>query len=322
MPRFPLTGLSSMGIPGCLILMISAGPEAVVSRTLIQNQVIDGEAIRDLKVMLVAQVNSDRTGSGLPPVEYLEELSKPADAHCGEMLKMNYVNHWNQAGQKPYMRYSLAGIPDHTAENIGSLWSSNFQLTHESLRKEIISLHQGFMGEKSPNDGHRRAILDPYHTHVGIGLAFDRTGIRMIEVFVNRYVALDPVPSRAKLTDRLLLRGRVLARGYKVQGITAYFEPPPVMQSLSDLRTPGSYGLPDEERVMRPRLPQNLHYDDGSQGTVELSGGRFTCPISFFRRSAGVYTFVVWIEQENQAKPAFMATNICIVVGDAHQSRE
>ncbi len=82
------------------------------------------EAPRDVKLRLVEQINADRQAAGLDAVEFSEELSKAADAHCQEMLAEDYTSHWNRAGWKPYLRYAQAGIRDATSENIHSVWAA------------------------------------------------------------------------------------------------------------------------------------------------------------------------------------------------------
>ena len=50
------------------------------------------------------------------------------------------------------------------------------------------------MIEKPPHDGHRRTILDPHATHVGIGLAWEKGEFRIAQEFVRGH----PLPPDAR----------------------------------------------------------------------------------------------------------------------------
>jgi len=282
-------------------------------------QEITDEAIRGLKLKLVDRINIDRRAAGVPPVAFLDELSIPADEHCREMLAFDYTSHWNRTGLKPYMRYSLAGITDHTSENIASLFDTRFDPTLSQLEKETANRHDSFMSEKPPADLHRKAVLDPRHTHVGIGMAFGRNRLKLIEVFAHRYVRINPLPSRVNLSDKLLLSGKILVEGFEVQGISVFYEPLPEKRPIEILRALRSYGLPDDRQTNRPMLRKPYFYEDGSMGDVQIRGSDFTCPISFYRNKPGVYTIAVWLKGAGGSaaatSSAFMATNICIFVG-------
>src|SRR6266705_3595409 len=63
------------------------------------------------------------------------------------------------------------------------------------VQKMLMESHERFLAEKPPMDGHRHAVLDPGHTHVGIGLAVVKGEFTMAEEFVNRYVRLSSLPA-------------------------------------------------------------------------------------------------------------------------------
>ena len=164
------------------------------------------------------------------------------------------------------MRYSQEGILDQTSENILSMDSTRFEVSLESLRQEMAVRHQSMM--------------------VGIGLVFSDRGIRLIEVFADRYV----------------------------QAGSVFHEPKPRPLSLAELGATYSYSLPDDERVLRPTLPDGLRYasPDGGTGEVEMQDQHFSCPIPLGKVS-GVYTVRIWVQRKFDAR-AFLATNISIFV--------
>ena len=262
--------------------------------------------------MVVEFINQDRKKASAPPVAYSESLSLLADQHCWEMLREGYASHWNRAGWKPYMRYSQSGITDHTSENISSMNSTRFEVSFDSVKAELTARHEGLIGEQPPYDSHRRNILDPHHTHVGVGMAYSTAGLRMIQIFVRQYVSLEPIPRKQEPSSSVQLKGKVLQPGYQLQVISVFYEPLPEEMSLAKLMGTYSYGLPGDERIYRTRLPSIMRYADGTRGSVEVRGRSFSQTIKIPARR-GVYTLVVWLEKESETK-GFMATNATVFV--------
>jgi uncharacterized protein YkwD len=253
---------------------------------------------RETKFRLVNVINEDRSKEGLAPVKFSEELSRVADAHCREMLREGYTSHWDRAGWKPYLRYAATGLGAYTSENIGSLWETSFPSDAENVWGNLLYAHRSFMEEKFPNDGHRQSILDPKNMFVGIGVAYDGRGMRMIEVFGTRAAELDPLPLRAKLHDALQVRGRLLSEGLSLMSISVFYEPLPRPMTLGELRATSSYGLPEEEERERPKLSEREMYADRIKGTVEIDPrGVFRVPLTFWKRQPGVYTVAVWVRR-------------------------
>lgn len=275
--------------------------------------IVPTDNLRDLRLRLVEEINRDRRAAGLQPVEYSEQLSRAADAHCIEMLRDGYASHWNRAGWKPYMRYSFAGIRSFTSENVWSLWTSNLNTSPDSLWNEILAGHRSFISERPPNDGHRQSILNPRQTHVGIGLASDPYGIRLIELFGARYAELQPLPARATLQDKLRIEGQITGRNVALFAVGIYYEPLPQTMFRQDLRVTGSYGLPEENEMERVRLSQ-ARYTDGGEGSIQVDkAGRFSLPLRFWKKLPGVYTIVVWIHESGSNK-AFLGAMTSVFV--------
>jgi uncharacterized protein YkwD len=278
-------------------------------------QQITAETVHRLKMELVDQINHDRREENLQPVAFFEELSLLADEHCREMTESHYVSHWDRAGLSPYMRYSSKGITDFVAENIGSYWSTRFQLSTENLRKEIRARHESFMAERPPSDLHRQTVLNSAYTHVGIGLAFDDNGVSLIEVFAARYVMVEVLPLHARRSDKLRLVGKVLSSRYEVYSVSVFYDPTPTLLSANELNGRGSYQLPDDQVSILLRLSGSMIYADGSRGDIVIGpGGSFNCPILFRGQRSGVYTVAVWIRNKKSQEEPFMVTNISIFV--------
>ncbi len=265
--------------------------------------IVSGRQVPDaLRHRLVEVINLDRAAAGLAPVSFSAALSAAADAHCTEMLREGYTSHWNRDGWKPYLRYAQLGIRDYTSENIWGVVQTGFGVSAEEVRAELERGHRNFMSEVPPNDGHRQSILGRHHQTAGIGIAYNATGLRMIELFASRRADLDDLPRRANRRDTLAVRGRLPTGGWDLFAIAVYYEPPPLPHSLLELQATGSYGLPEEQMTERPLL-SGRYYTDGTQGTVNINVMReFTSPLRFWKNRPGVYTVVVWV-REGSAKP-------------------
>lgn len=265
------------------------------------------DAILSLKLKMVERINLDRAKHGLPPVKYDPLASKVGDAHCREMLEWGYVSHWNRKGWKPYLRYAQAGGDDFNTENLSvSKYYSSTPGDHINVREAIFNNHRDMLKERPPNDGHRKNILDPYHTHVGIGLAFDRNRVYMAQEFLNRYVEFKPpFPRRVHLRDQVTVSGKVLSKSYTVQSISVFYEPLPQPMTVEVLNKTGTYALPKERYDLLPRLEPGMFYKKGGRGDIVLRGRGFKCALPFFREEAGVYTVVVWVRDgHGQVLPA------------------
>jgi hypothetical protein len=92
--------------------------------------------------------------------------------------------------------------------------------------------------------GHRDNILDPAHTHVGIGMAYDSsTGqFRLAQEFTNQYVQLkQPLPAEANLGDKVLISGHLAGDGLSDALLNLAYEPFPNPMSLEALAQTHTY---------------------------------------------------------------------------------
>ena len=74
------------------------------------------------------------------------------------------------------------------AENSVS-WRTTGALFQEPALELALEGEAAMMAEKPPDDGHRRTILDPGVTHVGVGWAQGGGEFRMAEEFMTRRLA-------------------------------------------------------------------------------------------------------------------------------------
>src|SRR5476649_2269380 len=155
------------------------------------------EARITLRQEIVHLINRDRQAGGLAPVELDVEASAIADSYCRNQIANGTTGHFTTDGYAPYMRYSFAGGNDGVSENAAA-WSANYRFTDRAAYQMARRSEEAMMAESAPHDGHRRTILDPSATHVGIGLAWDKGEFRMTQEFIRRYVSWSrPLPRSA-----------------------------------------------------------------------------------------------------------------------------
>jgi len=260
---------------------------------------------------LLNQVNIERAEAGLTSLKLDGLACAVAQKHATEMARNSFLSHWGLDGRKPYHRYSFAGGVDAIQENDAAI-NTNTPIASDEVPIHLMSMHRSMYEEAPPNDGHRKAILNAIHTHAGFGYADYGFCVRLCEVYLARYVAIDPYPVIASPRDQIVLSGRLLHPSYSLEAIDVFYEPLPAPPDKAWLRLPRPYGLPDERESYVPKLPPNYIYRDGSKGSIELQGGgRFRVPIRLSRKEPGIYTAVGWVARSAK-ETAFPATQVCV----------
>jgi uncharacterized protein YkwD len=278
-----------------------------------------------LRQHILKLINRDRRLYNLPPVQLDLDGSIAGDRYCERQIANGTNGHFTTDGVPPYMRYSFAGGNDGVSENAAA-WSANYTFNDRALYEMSRRSEDAMMAEMAPDDGHKKTILDPHATHVGIGLAWDRGEFRLVHEFVRRYLQwTKPLPRHATLADTITTAGRPLP-GAKVDAISVHFEPVPESMPAHVANAFDSYSLPDRRKDYLPRLKQDVRlnqngtlemvrreYANGSRGDFYLGkAGDFTFTVPF-TEGAGVYTVVVWMRREGATAP-FAASNVSIQV--------
>jgi uncharacterized protein YkwD len=264
-----------------------------------------------LRAEMLRMINRDRARFGLAPLELDPDASAVADTYCKLQIRNHTSGHFTLDGQAPYMRYSFAGGNDGLSENAAA-WSANFGFSDRALLDMMRRSQEAMMNEVAPHDGHRRSILDPHATHVGIGVAWEGGEFRIAQEFIRRYIDWQrPLPRAARTGERAFFSGRA-KKGYDVEAITVHHEPLPQALTVSAANHIASYSLPNTRREYLPRDD----YSDGRRGDFPLAGdGSFTFDVPF-PDGPGIYTVVVWVRAHG-ARETIAASNISIRVEGA-----
>jgi uncharacterized protein YkwD len=190
---------------------------------------------------MLTLVNEARSQAGLNAVEWDSFAAEVAQKHAQDMARNKFFSHWNMSGFGPDHRYVQAGGSELAMENISTYWygyEDGSPAEIEDFDAVVRNAQDGLMN--SP--GHRRNILDPDHTHVGVGFAYNAdTGTFMLaQIFLNRYIRLNPLPEVASPGDLIEISGELLMASTSPL-LNIAFEPSPQPMSVVELNQTTSY---------------------------------------------------------------------------------
>ena len=203
------------------------------------------------KRLLFERINRDRLRHGVPAVSWEPRAALVGDLFCLDAALTGSAGHWDMQGRAPYLRWGLAGGVAYHAQNAAA-WSLASGRFDGPVGEMLIQSHESMMAETPPHDGHRRLLLDPAYTHVGIGLAVVGRQFRLSEEFTRVAFEWIAVPSQPLRAGSLAtMAGRPLP-GWQVGLVEVRFEPPPKPLSLLEIEARSSYGYPPTVRTMYP----------------------------------------------------------------------
>ncbi len=140
--------------------------------------------LSQLRVELVNALNQHRASNGLPALVQDPTAQLAAQFQAEEMLQTGQLSHEDSTGRSPMVRFeSYGGKAMFYGENIG--YRKPGVLDPVLLWQVLAQLDRAMMAEVPPNDGHRRNILSPHYSGVGIGVAVGAKGVYMSEDFVG-----------------------------------------------------------------------------------------------------------------------------------------
>jgi len=173
------------------------------------------------------------------------------------------------------------------------------------------------VNEQPPNDGHRRNILDPHHTGVGIAIAVGKNGVAMAQEFTNHYGTFSLVPVQAAPGTKATLTGRIQP-GYKLLAVYATWEQLPQPMTREQLLQTHSYSDPPEENLHFWAKPQgNGYYIQTVGGKLFAKNivvdyqGNFSLSIPLYNRRSLDYV-AVEIAPNNNLEDRFYAAQFVV----------
>ena len=239
---------------------------------------------------LLSIVNRDRAAEGLSPVVMDQSAHRAGQVHADDMARFGYTAHWGTDGSVPEQRYTEAGGEHLVFENAACFFDGeereldpNPSFSAESLDR----IQKAFMDEVPPNDGHRKNILNPRHTHVGFGVARP-VGIDqpcLTHEFVAAYGEYAKVPERGRRGQKLEISGVVKAPAV-FGGVGIGHDPLPKPMSPAELNQTSTYRMP---------TPYATYFPPGfvTPKPVKLEGTHFSLDLAL-SRGPGRYSISIW----------------------------
>ncbi|MGD0605488.1 MAG: CAP domain-containing protein [Streptosporangiaceae bacterium] len=118
---------------------------------------------------VLALINAARSAAGLPPLTITAGLDRSASAHNALMAAGCGLSHQCPGEPDLGARETAAGVHWMAAgENIGT--GGPVAASPAASTQLAVTLTQDMLNEQPPNDGHRKNILSPSFTHIGIAI--------------------------------------------------------------------------------------------------------------------------------------------------------
>ncbi len=195
------------------------------------------------RAAVVAQINQARAAAGLPELAGDGTLERVGNAHCEIQVEEGTAGHFSRSGVPPYLRYLLAGGHGFHREN-AAMFSSSAAVPESALGRILARSVASMLAELPPDDGHRRALLDPEVTHIGVGLAVRGGEVRMThELATETTVAWSAPPVAATPRSGVALAG-TLAREWWPAAAEVLWGPLPRPLSNAQANAIHAYGYP------------------------------------------------------------------------------
>ncbi len=204
-----------------------------------------------LKLKQLEHINKSRKKYKAPPVKLDILASRMANQIAREAARNRFGGHFNLAGEAPFIRFANSGGTDHVTENAGSAsYQQEIEQNDKSITYNMQMLHNAFMAEKAPNDGHKKACIDKAHNYVGIGYAIYGNEFRYYEEYLDRYLAFKPFKNQTKRNKEIQITFKPTRKGDIPYFVIVYHQPVPDPMTPAQIDRIESYqDFTDEEHL-------------------------------------------------------------------------
>lgn len=126
---------------------------------------------------VLARANAERAAAGLTPLALDPRLNAAAQGHAEDMLLRSYYNHSTPEGAGPSARVRKNGYPA--------------RIVAENIARGPVTVTEA-MDNWMASDEHRRNLLHPGFTHLGVGIAVGRNSVGDTVLWVQDFGAGSP----------------------------------------------------------------------------------------------------------------------------------
>jgi hypothetical protein len=238
------------------------------------------DTMQALKNFALAKINEDRAKNGLSPL--IQSNNTAAQIHANELLQTKTISHLTMDGFKPYMLYSLYNGTGYVQQNIGQIsyvlsnddqnYYKASDLCYDFKRfycpvidqyKAINDLEYSMMNndEACCNNGHKNNILNKFHTHVSIGIAFNKYYFVVVQNFENHYLTSDL--KILKNNEDIILEAKINDQNkfnFVINHVSFFLDEFPTKLNYEKNRDKNSYDFGDLKLMISKPLPSDLKY--------------------------------------------------------------
>jgi Cysteine-rich secretory protein family len=245
-----------------------------------------------VKLGVWQRINADRKKAGLPPVAWDEGAARVADAFCAKQVQEQTRGHFLLNGFPPYSRTGFAGVFGMDSENAVA-WTTTGGSFQDPPLRLALSGQESMMAEKPPADGHRKTILDPEVTHVGVGWAQGSGRFRMAQEFLVRHLAKLTLEQTADNPATVLVKGQTLS-DYRIAFVTLAHEstPRPLTRGQANART--HYEFPQPRLAYVPEGLKSMHVVGADTLDIVRVGPGNEFAFRFTPASTGLWTIIFY----------------------------
>jgi Cysteine-rich secretory protein family len=254
-----------------------------------------------VKRAVFQKINEDRVRAGLAPVAWDDAVSRVADEFCARQVAERTRGHFLMDGIPPYARTGFAGIFGKGAENSVSWLTSASSFTEPSVAL-ALSGHRDMMSEEPPADGHRRTILNPEMTHVGVGYAVDHGRFQMAQEFLVRGLERLSFRVSNEAHPSAMFEGQ--PRSHRVvRFVTIAWEASPRFITREEANSRITYAYPKPFLAYVPEGEIRVHVSDTqTQDRLQVRrDGSFS--FAFSPPEPGLYTFLLYTSMKEGPEP-------------------
>ncbi len=259
--------------------------------------------LEQLKDFALTEINDDRKNFGLAPV--FQSNNTAAQIQANELLKTQYILHLTVDGLKPYMLYSLYNGTGYVQQNLGQISYMNTKNSTSQNNKnshgednnltssELCASDKKFYcapidpykaienleylmiydDKKCCNDGHKNNTLCRFHTHVSLGIAFNKYYFVMVQNFENRYLGSDY--QIQKDDENIKLEAKILEQNktdFLINPVSFFLDDHPTKIVYEKNKNKTHYELGDLKLIVSKPLSPYIKYlqqDNGSYQIIE-----------------------------------------------------
>ncbi|HYB53695.1 MAG TPA: CAP domain-containing protein [Thermoanaerobaculia bacterium] len=254
-----------------------------------------------MKRSVFQKINEDRLQAGLSPVAWDEAVSRVADEFCARQIAERTRGHFLMDGIPPYARTGFAGVFGKGAENSVS-WLTSASSFSETVTELALAGHKEMMAEKPPADGHRKTILNPEMTHVGVGYAIDHGRFQLAQEFLVRGLERLELKVSDEPRPSAIFEGQPRARRV-LRFVTIAWEATPRSITREEANARITYSYPKPFLAYVPEGEVRLHVSDTQTQDRLLMRRDGSFSFVFSPPQPGLYTVVLYTSSQETVEP-------------------